>query len=158
MATEPLLLPTAELTLPPGSNTADNVRADVSARSVWNLLERAFLDVRVYHAQAPSNRNLKTFPRMYSHHEEQKKRAYNARILEVEGGVFTPLFFSTSGGMGENAKTLFKRVAAKMVNKVRSEVLEDNHLHQEETALRPSEHNGHRTAGLQGQAVAIKLN
>ena len=158
MATEPLLLPTAELTLPPGSNTADNVRADVSARSVWNLLERAFLDVRVYHAQAPSNRNLKTFPRMYSHHEEQKKRAYNARILEVEGGVFTPLFFSTSGGMGENAKTLFKRVAAKMVNKIRSEVLGDNHLHQEETALRPSEHNGYRTAGLQGQAVAIKLN
>ena len=54
---------------------------------------------------------------MYSHHEEQKKHAYNARILEVERGVFTPLFFSTSGGIGEDAKTLFKRVAAKMANK-----------------------------------------
>ena len=117
VVTEPLLLPTAGVTLPPGSNTADNARADVSARSIWNPLERAFLDVRVYHAQAPSNRNLKTIPRMYSHHEEQKKRAYNARILEVERGVFTPLVFSTSGGMGEEAKTLFKRVAAKMANK-----------------------------------------
>ena len=104
VVTEPLLLPTAGVTLPPGSNTADNARADVSARSIWNPLERAFLDVRVYHAQAPSNRNLKTIPRMYSHHEEQKKRAYNARILEVERGVFTPLVFSTSGGMGEEAK------------------------------------------------------
>ena len=54
---------------------------------------------------------------MYSHHEEQKKRAYNARILEVERGVLTPPVFSASGGMGEEAKTLFKRVAAKMANK-----------------------------------------
>ena len=54
---------------------------------------------------------------MYTHYEEQKKRANNARILEVERGVFTALVFSTSGGMEEEAKTLFKRVAAKMVNK-----------------------------------------
>ena len=71
----------------------------------------------MYHAQALSNRNLKTIPRMYSHHEKQKKRACNSRILEVERGVFTPLFFSTSGGMGEETKILFKRVAAKMANK-----------------------------------------
>ena len=57
MVTEPLLLPTAEVTLPPGSNTADNARADVSARSIWNPLERSFLDVRVYHAQAPSEKS-----------------------------------------------------------------------------------------------------
>ena len=78
VVTEPLLLPTAGVTLPPGSNTADNARADVSARSIWNPFERAVLDVRVYHAQAPSNRNMKTIPRMYSHHKEQKKRAYNS--------------------------------------------------------------------------------
>ena len=66
VVTEPLLLSTSGVTLPPGSNTADNARADVSARSIWNRLERAFLDVRVYHAQVPSNRNLKTIPRMYN--------------------------------------------------------------------------------------------
>ena len=75
VVTEPLLLPTAGVTLPSGSNTADNARADVSASSIWNPFERAFLDVRVYYAQAPSNRNLKTIPRMYRHHEKQKKRA-----------------------------------------------------------------------------------
>ena len=66
----------------------------------------------MYNAQAPSNRNLKTIPRMYSHHEEQKKRAFDARILKVEKGVFTPLVFSTSGGM-EEAKTLFKKGCSK---------------------------------------------
>ena len=65
MVTEPLLLPTAGVTLPPEPSIADNARADVSARSIWNPLERAFLGVRVYHAQAPSNRNLKNIPRMY---------------------------------------------------------------------------------------------
>ena len=158
VVTEPLLLPTAGVTLSPGSNTADNARADASARRFWNPFERAFLDVRVYHTQAPSNRNLKFILRMYSHHEEQNKHAYNARILEVEGGVFTPLVFLTSGEMGEEAKTLFKRVATKMANKTGQKYSEDNHLRQEETALRPSENNGHRTAGLQGQAVAIKLH
>ena len=135
MVTEPLLLPTAGVKLPPGSNTADNARADISARSIWNPLKRAFLDVRVYHAQAPFNRNLKIIPRMYSHHEE----------LEVERGVFTPLVFSTSGGMREEPKTLFKRVAAKMANKT-GRMYSEKYLRQEKTALRPSENNGHRNA------------
>ena len=47
MVTEPSLIPTAGVTLPPESNTDDNACADVSARSIWNPLERAFLDVRV---------------------------------------------------------------------------------------------------------------
>ena len=117
VVTEPLLLPRAGVTLPPRSNTADNARADVSSRSIRNPLESAFLDVSVYHAQAPSNRNLNTNPKINSHHKEQKKRAYKARILEMEIGVFTPLVFITSGGMRKEAKTLFKRVAAKMANK-----------------------------------------
>ena len=35
----------------------------------------------------------------------------------MDRGFLTPLVFYTSGGMGEEAKTLFKRVAAKMANK-----------------------------------------
>ena len=114
---EPTLLPTAGVVLPPGSNTADNARLDVSARSVWNPLERAFCDVRVFHAPALSNRNLKTLPRMYEHHEKLKKTAYNSRVIEVERGVFTPLVFSTSGGMGEEAKRFFKKLATLMTEK-----------------------------------------
>jgi hypothetical protein len=33
--------------------------------------------------------------------EQEKKRAYNDRIIEVENGTFTPLVFGTNGAMGD---------------------------------------------------------
>ena len=39
---------------------------------------------------------------------------YNARVLEVERGTFTPLVFSTAGGMGQEAQKLVKRLAQRM--------------------------------------------
>ena len=111
--TEPMLLPTDGYTLTNGTITTDHARLDISARSVWNTCERAFFDVRVFHAPAPSNMS-KTIPQMYSSHELQKKRAYNSRVINVEKGSFTPLVFSTTGGMGMEAQKLFKRIAEKM--------------------------------------------
>ena len=35
-----------------------------------------------------------------------------ARVLEVEKGCFTPLVFSTSGGMGGEAERLVKKLAS----------------------------------------------
>ena len=43
VVTEPLLLPTARVTLPAGSNTADTARADVSAEIKWNLFGETIL-------------------------------------------------------------------------------------------------------------------
>ena len=60
------------------------------------------------------NRNLKTIPSMYIHHENAKKREYNGRVMQVEKGVFSPLVFSTSGGMGKEASRVYKRIAQKM--------------------------------------------
>ena len=54
---------------------------------------------------------------MYKTHERRKKSAYNARVLEVERGTFTPVVFSTTGGMGLEAQVLFKRIAEKMSRK-----------------------------------------
>ena len=117
VVTEPPLLPIAGVHLPRGSITTDNARLDVSVRSLWNPLERAFMDIRVFHAPATSNRNLKSIPKMYIHHEELKKKAYNARVIQVEKGVFTPMVFSTTGGMGEEAKKMVKRLAEKYAMK-----------------------------------------
>ncbi len=50
-------------------------------------------------------------PHMYKKHEDEKKRAYGQRILEIEHGVFTPLVLSTTGGMGREANTFYKRLA-----------------------------------------------
>ena len=111
--TEPILLPVNGMQLPRGTITGDQARLDVSARGVWNALERAFFDVRVFHAPAPTNAT-KPIPAMYLAHENEKKRAYNSRVIEVEKGTFTPLVFSTSGGMGVEAQRLIKRLAQKM--------------------------------------------
>ena len=42
---QPALLPVNEAQLPKSTNTAADARLDVSARSLWNPLERAFLDI-----------------------------------------------------------------------------------------------------------------
>ena len=94
----------------------DEARLDVSARNLWTPLARAFLDIRVLHPQAQTN-SVKTIPAMYAAHEQEKKRKYNSRVINVEKATFTPVVFSTSGGMGPEASKLFKRIAQKMSNK-----------------------------------------
>ena len=113
---EPHLLPVQGIQLPAGTNLKDGARLDVSARSFWSPLDRAFVDIRVLHPQAQSNSN-KTIKQMYQSHERSKKTEYNARVLQVEKASFTPLVFSTSGGMGEEAIRFYKRVADKMSRK-----------------------------------------
>ena len=56
-------------------------------------------------------RKRQTFEAAYKKHEDEKKRTYGQRILEIEHGVFTPLVLSTSGGMGREAQTFYKRLA-----------------------------------------------
>ena len=38
---------------------------------------------------------------IYKQHENDKKRLYTQRVMDVEQGTFTPLVFTTTGGMGE---------------------------------------------------------
>ena len=40
-----------------------------------------------------------------------KMRMYGQHVLEIKHGVFTPLILSTSGGMGREAQTSYKRLA-----------------------------------------------
>ena len=92
------------------TNTDDGARLDVRARGFWNMRQDAFFDVRVFHPNAPSNSS-RSLPAAYKKHEDEKKRTYGQRILEIEHGVFTPLVLSTSGGMGREAQTFYKRLA-----------------------------------------------
>ena len=113
---EPPLIPLTGETLPASSNTADEARLDISARSFWTPLGRAFFDIRVLHPGAPTNKS-KSLLQMYAHHEQEKKRTYNTRIIEVEKATFTPLVFSTSGGMGKEASIFLKRLATLLAPK-----------------------------------------
>ena len=53
----------------------------------------------------------------YKKHEGEKKRGYNARVLNVEKATFTPLVFSTHGGMGKEAEAFHKRLASLIATK-----------------------------------------
>ena len=44
----------------------------------------------------------------YCQAELDKKRKYDERIREVERGTFSPLVFSSSGGMGPSATVVYK--------------------------------------------------
>ncbi len=111
---EPALINVTTEHLPIGSNIADNARLDVSARGFWTPLDRAFTDVRVLHPQAPSNSKFNSLNQMYRAHETEKKTKYNARVLQIEKASFTPLVFSTTGGMGGEAERFFKQLATKI--------------------------------------------
>ena len=106
---EPELLPLGNAgTL--SSNTADKAHLDVSAIGIWSSMERTFLDVRVMHPLSSSYMG-KSKDQIYAQHENEKKQTYNDRILNVEKGSFSPLIFSTTGGMGPECTRYHRRVA-----------------------------------------------
>ena len=94
------------------SNVSDEAKVDISARGFWVRGQRAFFDVRVFHPFAPSYRH-KSLQATHRQHESEKRRAYNDRILQVEMGSFTPLIFTTTGGMscGSECHAFYRRLA-----------------------------------------------
>ena len=106
---EPVLLPIGN-SENQSRNHAEKARLDVSAVGIWSSMERTFLDVHVMHPNSPSYID-KTPEQIYNQHEREKKRTYNDRVLQVEKGSFTPLIFSTTGGMGPECTKYHKRVA-----------------------------------------------
>ena len=92
------------------SNTADKAHLDVSAIEIWSAKECTFLDVRVMHPLSSSYMG-KSKDQIYAQHENEKKQTYNDRILNVEKGSFSPLIFSTTGGMGPECTRYHRRVA-----------------------------------------------
>ena len=114
VATEPPLQPlSGEVITPKSANRQDDARADIHARGSGGRRQSAFLDVRVFHPNAPSYRN-SSIPSVYRRHELQKKQEYGERVQEVEQASFTPLVFSTTGGMGGEALTFYCHLADKL--------------------------------------------
>ena len=117
VATEPRLQPLSGESLTHRTAiTSDDARLDIRARGFWSPAQDAYFDVRVFYPNAPSNRS-GSLSAAYKKHEVIKKRAYGQRVRDVEGGVFTPLVFSTTGGMGREATTFYKRLADLLAQK-----------------------------------------
>ena len=95
----------------------DEARLDIRAQGFWgNRHQRAFFDVRVFNPNAQSYRKLH-LASAYHRQEREKQRKYEQRVREVELGSFTPLIFSTSGGMAKSTAVAYKRLASLLANK-----------------------------------------
>ena len=105
---EPSLLPTDEERT--AGNTAPGARLDISARGIWSRCEKTYMDVRVTHPTSQSHVR-KSMEILYRENEREKKNLYNDRIINTERGSFTPLVFSTTGGMAPECACLNRRVA-----------------------------------------------
>ena len=111
--TEPVLQPLAGEALPAAANTEPQARLDVKGRGLWSMQEDAFFDIRVFYPCA-SSYIAKSLSATYRWHEEQKKAAYGERIRQVERGSFSPLVFSSIGGVGGEARAVLKRIVARV--------------------------------------------
>lgn len=108
---EPQLQPiTGESIYPQSANRQDEARSDIKAKGFWCRQQSAFFDVRVFHPNAPSYRNT-SISSLYRSQENMKKREYGDRVREIEHGTFTPLIFSTSGGLSKETTIAYKRMA-----------------------------------------------
>ena len=89
----------------------DDARVDIRAAGFWGCRHhRSFFDVHVFNAFAESNQST-SLAATFRKHEGEKRRAYEERVREVERGSFTPLVFSSLGGMGKAATVMYRRLA-----------------------------------------------
>ena len=89
---------------------------DIVGTGLWQDEQLNFFDVRVVHANSASY--LSTSPaKLYSEHELRKKKCYMRRVHLVEGGSFTPLVMSTTGGLGEEFLKVIKKAASRIEDK-----------------------------------------
>ncbi len=115
--TEPELIPIdSDFNINPAENSAEKARLDVSSIGLWSPLQRNFMDIRVFHPNAPSYLN-KSVQSLYKEHERRKKAAYNSRVIQVEKSSFTPMVFSTFGGMGPECSRALQRTASTIAKK-----------------------------------------
>ena len=68
-------------------------------------------------------------------HENEKKRKYNSRVTKIEQGTFTPLVFTTTGGMADECLRYHSRLAELLSAKKTRELRHNNFMGQGESVL-----------------------
>ena len=114
--TEPVLQEVTGEILNHGANKVPDARLDIHARNFWMRQRFAFFDVRVCHPNADSYRDL-TPKQINKKHENEKKRQYAERVMEIEQGTFTPVVFTTTGGMADECVRYHSRLAELIADK-----------------------------------------
>ncbi|CAH3043450.1 unnamed protein product [Porites evermanni] len=115
--TEPLLQPLDnEVFNLQSTVTSREARLDMKAGGFWTPGVTALFDVRVTHVNSRSNQG-KFTATIFKEQENEKKRKYNQRVMDVEMGTLTPLVFGTNGGMGLDCQNFLRTLANKLSTK-----------------------------------------
>ena len=94
-----------------------DARVDIRAAGFWGCRHhRSFFDVRVFNAFAESNQS-PCPAAIFQRYEGDKHRAYEEHVREVERGSFTPLVFSSLGGMVRTATVTYRCLASLLNDK-----------------------------------------
>ena len=99
---EPVLQEVTGETIDHGANKA--------SKGFWERYRSTLFDVRVCHPNVDSYRDL-TPKQIYKKHENEKKRQYPDRVMEIEQGTFTPLVSTTTAGMADECVKYHSRLA-----------------------------------------------
>ena len=98
------------------ANKDDEARSDLLLPGFWSRYRRAFFDVTAFSPFARSYRD-KEISKVFAARERRKILEYKERIINVEHGDFTPMVFSTSGGMGQVASTVVSKLGNLLAEK-----------------------------------------
>jgi hypothetical protein len=111
---EPMLQPlTGEVLQGRSANRADNARSDVRVRGFFQKFRNAFFDAKVIYPAADSYFN-KEPAKLYAEHAQVKRREYRERVAQVEDGDFVPLIMFSTGSMGPEMSTAFKKLCGEI--------------------------------------------
>ena len=98
------------------ANLADDARADARVRSFWRRGQNAFFDFKVFYPYAKSyvDKKLST---VFKQLQMAKSREYEQRVVEVDGGSFTPMVMSSLGSCGQRMSVALQALALKLASK-----------------------------------------
>ena len=98
------------------ANRDDSARLDIRAFGFWGLpQQQAFFDVKFTILMHLHTVVLNWQP--VTDDMKEKQRAYEQHVREIDYGSFTPLVFSTAGGMGNAATTTYRRLVSMIATK-----------------------------------------
>ena len=110
------LQPVGEINLAPGTNNADEERADIRVKGLHRELQNTFIDVRITNISAKSY--LHILPKeALKKAEDEKERQYKDRIQKVENANFALMIFSSNGARAPQTKNLLAKLITKLALK-----------------------------------------
>ena len=83
---------------------------------ISRICKNVEVEPRLTHVNSRSNQGKPT-AMLFKEQENEKKRKYQQRVLDVEMGSFTPLVFGTNGGMGVECQMFLRHLAEELSKK-----------------------------------------